>query len=106
MIDGFLGMIEIICSEQEISRIFIDEVSNDHGSLVLRYRLPPELDKDTVDQIGARAFAVQNRSVVCCVRCGRIVTKLPSGTMPILCSRHARSFDISCTNNGSDSAPR
>lgn len=88
MLDGLCGMIENVCSDDQLELFSFDEIAADRGSLVLRYRLPPGFDEARATAIGARAFALQVRSSVSCIQCGKIVKIMPLPDEPARCAHH------------------
>jgi hypothetical protein len=85
LVSSFCTFLESTCSDEQLGSLVFDEICERDSGLVLRYRFEVPLRKEQIDIVGARAFAIQNRSAVSCVVCGRMVAQLPEVGDQMLC---------------------
>ncbi|MCE3606831.1 hypothetical protein LXA47_24965 [Massilia sp. P8910] len=86
-LDGFCGMIASLGSEAQFAEAFIEKISCSQKFLELEYSLSPDLPEDDIFAVGARAFAIRNRTSVACVHCGALLKIDPAPSVWPLCWR-------------------
>lgn len=102
-LEGFCDLVVTVSSDVQISEFSFERISSSNGFLDVQYSLSPSLPNDDAFVIGARAFAVRNRTCAGCVCCGAIIKTFPEkGEWPF-CARHLRrkiAADKSCRGDG------
>ena len=87
LLEGFCILITSRSTEAQLADFFIEKISCSERFLDLEYSLSPTFSEYDAFAVGARAFAIKNRSCVGCVHCGALMKTVPEeGEWP-LCER-------------------